>query len=101
MDVPTGQRPQTHGENCQEMVQGERCECFGLTKLEPRSEPIENLWKELKTRVVARPSNLMDLETFTKEEWAKIPSEVCENLISNYQNRLEAVIANNGYATGY
>ena len=43
----------------------------------------------------------MDLETFTKEEWAKIPTEVCKNLISNYQNRLEVVIANKGYATGY
>ena len=64
--------------------------------------PIENLWKELKTRVAARRlSNLMDLETFTKEEWAKIPTEVCKNLISNYQNRLKVVIANKGYATGY
>ena len=33
--------------------------------------PIENLWRELKTGVMARkPSNLKDLETFTKE-WAK------------------------------
>ena len=41
-------------------------------------KPIENLWRELKTGVMARkPFNLKDLETFAKEEWAKIPVETC------------------------
>ena len=68
----------------------------------PDLNPIENLWREVKTRVTARrPSNLKDLETFAKDEWAKILVEVCRNLISNYRKRLEAVIANKGYAIGY
>lgn len=68
----------------------------------PDLNPIENLWRELKKRVSARrPSNLNDLETFAKEEWAKIPAEVCRNLISNYRKRLQAVIANKGYAIDY
>ncbi|KAK3571312.1 hypothetical protein QTP86_005948 [Hemibagrus guttatus] len=37
---------------------------------------IENLWRELKTRVMARkPSNLKELELIAKDEWAKIPVE--------------------------
>ncbi|KAK3550762.1 hypothetical protein QTP70_004600 [Hemibagrus guttatus] len=37
---------------------------------------IENLWRELKIRVMARrPSNLKELELIAKDEWAKIPVE--------------------------
>ena len=35
------------------------------------------------------------------EEWEKIPSSECEKLISSYNNRLHAVIANKGHATKY
>ena len=48
-----------------------------------------------------KPSNLKNLETFAKEEWSKIPAETCKNLISNYKNRLEAVITNKGFAIDY
>jgi len=68
----------------------------------PDLNPIENLWRELKTGVMARkPSNLKDLETFAKEEWAKIPVETCKNLVSKYKNRLEAVITNRGFSIDY
>ena len=47
----------------------------------PDLNPIENLWRELKTGVMARkPSNLKDLETFVKEEWAEIPVENAKTL---------------------
>ena len=40
----------------------------------PDLNPIKNLRRELKKRVMARkPSNIKNLETFAKEEWAKIP----------------------------
>ncbi|KAI4872831.1 hypothetical protein NFI96_017545, partial [Prochilodus magdalenae] len=47
----------------------------------PDLNPIENLWRELKIRVMARrPSNLKKLEVITKDEWAKIPVETCKKL---------------------
>ena len=48
-----------------------------------------------------KPSNLKDLETFAKEEWATIPVETCKNLVSKYKNRLEAVITNRGFSIDY
>ena len=68
----------------------------------PDLNPIKNLRRELKKRVMARkPSNIKNLETFAKEEWAKIPVETCRNLVSKYKNRLEAVIKNRGFAINY
>ena len=68
----------------------------------PDLNPIENLRRELKKRVMARkPSNIKNLETFAKEEWAKIPVEACRNLVSKYKNRMEAVIKNKGFAIDY
>ncbi len=68
----------------------------------PDLNPIENLWRELKVRVAKRqPRNLDDLERICKEEWDKIPSEMCANLVANYKKRLTSVIANKGFATKY
>lgn len=53
-------------------------------------------------KVSARnPTNLKDLERISKEEWAKIPVETCQNLVVNYRRRLESVIAIKGYAIDY
>ncbi len=52
----------------------------------PDLHPIENLWRE--------PRNLNDLERICKEEWDKIPPEMCANLVDNYKKRLTSVIAN-------
>ena len=61
----------------------------------PDLNPKENMWRDLKTRVMARkPTNLTQLEAFAKEEWGNIQQET-------YKNRLEAVIKNNGYAIDY
>ncbi len=47
------------------------------------------------------PQNLNDLERICKEEWDKIPPEMCANLVANYKKRLTSVIANKGFATKY
>ncbi len=68
----------------------------------PDLNPIENLWRELKVRGAKRqPQNLNDLERICKEEWDKIPPEMCANLVANYKKRLTSVIANKGFATKY
>uniref|UniRef100_A0A674BHQ3 Tc1-like transposase DDE domain-containing protein n=1 Tax=Salmo trutta TaxID=8032 RepID=A0A674BHQ3_SALTR len=68
----------------------------------PDLNPIENLWRELKVRVAKRqPRNLNDLEKIYKEEWDKIPPEMCANLVANYKKCLTSVIANKGFATKY
>ncbi|KAL0201441.1 hypothetical protein M9458_004628, partial [Cirrhinus mrigala] len=57
--------------------------------LSPDHNPIENLWRELKVRVAKhQPQNHNDLERICKEDWDKIPSEVCANLVANYKKRL-------------
>ena len=64
--------------------------------------PIENLWRELKIRVMARrTSNLKELELIAKDEWAKIPVETCKKLVSNNRKPLIAVIANIGFSIDY
>ncbi len=68
----------------------------------PDLNPIENLWRELKVRVAKhQPRKLNDLERICKEEWDKIPPEMCANLVANYKKRLTSVIANKGFATKY
>uniref|UniRef100_A0AAZ3S158 Tc1-like transposase DDE domain-containing protein n=1 Tax=Oncorhynchus tshawytscha TaxID=74940 RepID=A0AAZ3S158_ONCTS len=68
----------------------------------PDLNPIENLWRELKVRVAKRqPRKLNDLEKICKEEWDKIPPEMCANLVANYKKHLTSVIANKGFATKY
>ncbi|KAK3542955.1 hypothetical protein QTP70_007926 [Hemibagrus guttatus] len=68
----------------------------------PDLNPIENLWRELKIRVMARrPSNLKELELIAKDEWAKVPVETCKKLVSNYRKCLIAVIANKGFSIDY
>ncbi len=68
----------------------------------PDLHPIENLWRELKVRVAKRqPRNLNDLERICKEEWDKIPPEMCANLVANYKKRLTSVTANKDFATKY
>lgn len=68
----------------------------------PDLNPIENLWWDLKKAVGARkPKNISELETFAHEEWAKIPKERCQKLVSGYRSRLQQVIAAKGCCTKY
>ncbi len=68
----------------------------------PDLNPIDNPWRELKVRVAKdQPRNLNDLERIWKDEWDKIPPEMCANLVTIYKNRLSSVIANKGFSTKY
>ncbi len=61
----------------------------------PDLNPKKYLWRELKVRVAKRqPRILNDLERICKEEWDKIPPEMCANLVANYKKRLNSVITN-------
>ncbi len=61
---------------------------------------IENLWRELKSRVANhQPQNLNDSERICKKVWDRIPPEMCANLVANYKKRRTSVIANKGFAT--
>ncbi len=40
-----------------------------------------------------------DLERISKEEWDKIPPEICANLVVNQKKHLTSVIANKDFAT--
>ncbi len=64
----------------------------------PDLNPIENLWSHLTRKIrECKLSNLEELEVSGKEEWRKIPEDVCSNLIRNYSKRLHAVLKNKGY----
>ncbi|KAK3556190.1 hypothetical protein QTP70_005587 [Hemibagrus guttatus] len=68
----------------------------------PDLNPIEMLWHDLKKVVHARkPSNVAKLQQFCKDEWAKIPPQRCNRLITSYRKRLIAVVAAKGGPTSY
>lgn len=75
---------------------------LGWPSQSPDLNPIENLWRELKIRVQARdPRNLEELKQICQDEWAKIPMNICQNLVKKYPNRLQAVLAAKGHNTKY
>ncbi len=99
MGIPAWQWPKTHGQGNKGVSEEEK----HIKVLEWPSQssdlnPIENLWRELKVRVAKRqPWNLNDSERICKEEWDKIPPEMCANLVANYKKHLTSVIANKGF----
>ncbi len=77
----------------QKWLQTKRWRVLKWPAMSPDLNPIEHLWRDLKTAVGRRhPSNLNDLEQFAKEEWSKIPVERCKKLIHGYRKRLISVI---------
>ncbi|CDQ73230.1 unnamed protein product [Oncorhynchus mykiss] len=67
---------------------------------EPRLEPIEHLWRDLKIAVQRRSlSNLTELERICREEWGKLPKYRCVKLVESYPRRPEAAIATKGAST--
>ncbi len=70
--------------------------------MSPDLNPIEHLWRDLKTAVGRRhPSNLNDLEQFAKEAASKIPVERGKKLIHGYRKRLISVIFSKEGANKY
>ena len=68
----------------------------------PDLNPIEHLWRDLKIAVHRRsPSNLAEIEQFSREEWAKISSSRCVKLVEINSNRLVAVIVVKRVSTKY
>jgi transposase len=83
-------------------MQDQRLRLLDCPSQSPDLNPIENLWWDLKKAVRARaPRNLTELEQFCLEEWAKIPAERCERLVSSFRRRLLAVVAAKGGTTKY
>lgn len=68
----------------------------------PDLNVIEHLWDELARRVYKNTyNNIGQLKEALQNEWEKIPSEVCANLVKSMRNRLRKVIESKGYATKY
>lgn len=68
----------------------------------PDLNVIENLWAILDLAIRKRSiSNRNELKTALLEEWAKIPKETTEKLVSSMENRLKDVIKQKGGHTKY
>ena len=68
----------------------------------PDLNPIENLWKTLEVKVMERnPTNTEDLWVKLQEEWSKISSEDCQELIRSCSRRCAAVIESKDSFTKY
>ncbi len=94
--------PKHTSKSTQKWLQTKRWIVLKWPAMSPDLNPIEHLWRDLKTAVGRRhPSNLNDLEQFAKEEWSKIPVERCKKLIHGYRKRLISVIFSKGGATKY
>ena len=70
----------------------------------PDLSPIEHQWVHLKRQLdqyPTAPKGVWEIWERVVEEWNKIPSEVCQNLIESMPRRLEAVIRAKGGHTKY
>ncbi len=68
----------------------------------PDLNHIEMLWHDLKKAVNTRKhSNVVELQQFCQDEWAKIPPQHSNRLIASYRKRLIAVVAAKGCPTSY
>ena len=69
-------------------------QCWRVLKwsaMSPDLNPIEHLWRDLKTAVGRRhPSNLRHLEQL--EKWSKIPVEKCKKLIDGFQEAIDLIL---------
>lgn len=68
----------------------------------PDINVIEHLWAHLENQLKKYTiSNKNDLIKAIKDEWTKIDSSVCRNLVESMPRRLEAVIKGKGFPTKY
>lgn len=70
----------------------------------PDLNPIEHVWKKLKTQINDRPvhpRSAIDLEAAIMEEWAKIDVSFINKLIDSMPKRVDAVLEAHGGPTKY
>ncbi len=68
----------------------------------PDLNPIENLWSILDWKVKNRvPNNEANLFQVLQEAWDNLEPSLLTKLVDSMPRRIEAVIANGGYATKY
>jgi len=70
----------------------------------PDLNPIENLWRFLKSRLgnrLPRPSSLEQLWQYVKEEWEKLPLVYLRRLARGMPRRVKAVLEAHGNSTKY
>ena len=68
----------------------------------PDHNPIENLWKQLKTSIAnQKPTSKAELIGAIKREWKNISSRSCEKLVKNMPQRVAAVLKAKGENTKY
>ena len=79
----------------------------GIKKLEPWPaqspdlNPIENVWKVLKTEVqeLYHPKNLEEMQHCLKLVWDDFSDQILRNIIESMPSRMKAVIESNGGPT--
>lgn len=68
----------------------------------PDINVIENLWEILARKVYQNRYNTVDqLKKGLLAAWNSIEPEICKKLVKSVPNRLQAVVANKGFATKY
>jgi hypothetical protein len=70
----------------------------------PDLNPIENMWAKMKAMMHRRdppPSSVKVLEKYVKDVWDDISPEYYKKLIDSMSQRIEVVIAANGYSINY
>ena len=101
-DLQQDNDPKHTSKSTQEWFNTKRWTELKWPAMSPDLNPIEHLWRDLKTAVGRRhPSNLGELEQFAQEEWVKLPVEGCRKLIHGYRKHLTAVILSKGCDTKY
>ena len=79
-------------------------EVFPHPAQSPDLNPIENVWRILKTRINARqniPKNIDEMWGAIQEEWRKIDIEMVNTLVKSMPSHVEAVLRSKGGSTKY
>lgn len=77
-------------------------DCIDWPAKSPDLNPIENLWSDLERRVYAHnPRTMEELEHWVAVEWADTDLDHVSHMCSNMRQRLQLVIAYEGYRIPY
>lgn len=85
-----------------QFLETENIEIMKWPAQSPDLNPIENLWKILGDKVMAKkPTTVTELWKRLEEEWTKITPEQCERLVMSCGRRCAEVIQSKGLYTSY